>query len=82
MSELIDHTPHTMPGFGVDNKQLFSLLATCLGNTSKVLLASITQCQRKRDGRSAYLDLVTHYMGSTKWEKKADSHKDTEQEEL
>lgn len=73
MNELVAHTPHTGPGFGADNTQLFSLLATHLGNTSAMAL--ITQYQRRRDGRSAYLDLVTHYMGSAKWEKMVKSAK-------
>lgn len=32
-------------------------------------MASITRHQRSRDGRQAYLDLVTHNLGSAKWEK-------------
>ena len=67
MEELIAYTPHTSPGFDTDNAQLYSLLATHLGNTSA--MASITQYQRRRNGRGAYMDLVTHYMGSAKWEK-------------
>ena len=67
MEELIEFTPHSGPGFDADNAQLYSLLATHLGNTSA--MASITQYQRRRNGREAYLDLITHYMGSAKWEK-------------
>ena len=67
MEELIAFLPHTGPGYLADNAQLFNLLATQLGNTSA--MASITQYQRRRDGRGAYKDLVTHYMGSAKWEK-------------
>ena len=67
MDELISFLPHTGPGYLADNAQLFNLLATQLGNTSA--MASITQYQRRRDGRGAYKDLVTHYMGSAKWEK-------------
>ena len=58
MEELVTHLPHTGLGFNADNTQLFSLLATHLGNTSA--MASITQYQRRRDGRSAYLDLITY----------------------
>ena len=67
MEELIAFLPHNGPGYIADNAQLFNLLATHLGNTSA--MASITQYQRRRDGRGAYRDLVTHYMGSAKWEK-------------
>ena len=71
MEELVSFTPHTGPGFDADNAQLYSLLATHLGNTSA--MASITQYQRRRNGREAYMDLVTHYMGSAKWEKTVES---------
>ena len=67
MEELIAFLPHTGPGYLADNAQLFYLLATHLGNMSA--MASITQYQRRRDSRGAYKDLVTHYMGSAKWEK-------------
>ena len=69
--ELIAYTPHTGPRFDADNAQLYSVLATHLGNTSA--MASITQYQRRRNGRGAYMDLVTHYMGSAKQEKMAES---------
>ena len=58
MEELIAFLPHTGPGYLADNAQLFNLLATQLGNTSA--MASITQYQRRQDGRAAYRDLVTH----------------------
>ena len=69
MEELIAYTPHTGPGFNADNTQLYSLLATHLGSA----MASITQYQRRRNGRGAYMDLVTHYKGSAKWEKMIES---------
>ena len=62
MEELIAFLPHTGPGYLADNAQHFNLLTTQLGNTSA--MASIN-----RDGRAAYKDLVTRYMGSAKWEK-------------
>ena len=43
MEELIEFTPHSGPRFDADNAQLYSLLATHLGNTSA--MASITQYQ-------------------------------------
>ena len=67
MEELIAFTPHSGPAFDADNAQLYSLLATHLGNTSA--MASISRHSRKRNGRQAYKDLVTHNMGSAKWEK-------------
>ena len=67
MEELITYTPHTGPAFEADNAQVYNLLASSLAGTSAV--TSITRHQRRRDGRSAYLDLVVHNMGSAKWEK-------------
>ena len=67
MEEVIAFTPHTGPGYAADNVQLFNLLSTHLGSTSAMV--SITQYQRRRDGRHAYQDLITYNMGSAKWEK-------------
>ena len=36
----------------------------------------ITKHQRESDGRKAYLDLITHNMGSAKWEKKVELAED------
>lgn len=67
MDELIAHFPHNGPAYEADNAQVFSLLAAALSGTSA--MASITRYQRARNGRQAYLDLVTHNLGSAKWEK-------------
>ena len=67
MEELIELTPHEGPTYEADNAQVYNLLATNLAGTSA--MTSITRHQRRRDGRSAYLDLITHNMGSAKWEK-------------
>ena len=67
IEELIDHFPHEGPAFDADNAQVFNLLAIALAGTTA--MASITRYQRNRNGRQAYLDLVTHNMGSAKWEK-------------
>ena len=65
MEELIELTPHNGPAYEADNAQVYNLLATSLAGTSA--MTSITRHQRRRDGRSAYLDLVIHNMGSAKW---------------
>ena len=67
MDELIAYTKHEGPEFEADNAQVYNLLSHLLAGTSA--MTSITKHQRKRDGRKAYLDLVTHNMGSAKWEK-------------
>jgi len=61
MDELIEYTPHRGAFYDADNAQLYNILVTHLGNTSA--MASITQYQRRRNGKQAYKDLVTHYMG-------------------
>ena len=71
VEEQIAHFPHEGPAYDADNAQVFNLLATALGGTSA--MASITRYQRNRNGRQAYLDLVTHNMGSAKWEKTIES---------
>ena len=67
MEELITNTPHTGPTFEADNAQVYNLLASSLAGTNA--MTSITRHQRRRDGRSVYLDLVMHNLGSAKWEK-------------
>ena len=67
MEELVAYTPHLGPAYNADNAQLYNLLSAHLGNSSA--MASITRHARRRDGRGAYNDLVTHHMGSAKWEK-------------
>ena len=67
MEELVAYTPHSGPAYNADNAQLYNLLSAHLGNTSA--MASVTRHARRRDSRAAYNDLVTHNMGSAKWEK-------------
>ena len=67
VEELIDHFLHEGPAYDADNAQAFNLLATALGGTAA--MAFITRYQHTRNGRQAYLDLLTHNMGSAKWEK-------------
>ena len=55
------------PDYDEDNARVYNILTKALSGTSAI--ASITRFQRKRDGRGAYEDLVSHNMGSAKWEK-------------
>ena len=66
MDELVAYTPHTGPSYEPDNAQVYNLLSNSLVGTN--VMNSITRHQRRRYGRSAYLDLVTHNMGSENWE--------------
>ena len=67
MEDLIAFAKHEGPSYDDDNAAVFRIISTALAGTSAMV--SITKHQRKRDGRKAYLDLVTHNMGSSKWEK-------------
>ena len=61
MDELAAYTPHTGPSYESDNAQVYNLLDKALSGTNSI--DSITRHQRRRDGRSVYLDIVTHNMG-------------------
>jgi len=66
MDELIAFTPHSGPNYEADNARLFGILQKALSGTAS--MASITRFQRRRNGREAFLALVTHNLGSNKWE--------------
>ena len=67
IEELITYTPHDDPSCDSDNDRVYALLATSLAGTS--VISSISRYQSTRNGRKSYLSLVTHNMGSSKWEK-------------
>ena len=67
IEELISFTPHTGPNYDADNARLFGILSKSLSGTAA--MASITKHQTRRNGRGAYLALITHHLGSAKWEK-------------
>ena len=66
MDELIAFTPHSGPNFDADNARLFGILQKALSGTAS--MASITRYQRRRNGRDAFKALVTHNLGTNKWE--------------
>ena len=70
MEELVAFTPYSGPSYVADNARLFGILSKALSGTAS--MASITQYQSKGDGRKAYLALVTHNLGSNKWEHMVD----------
>ena len=67
MDELISFTPHSGPNYNADNARLFGILSKALSGTAA--MASITKYQTRQNGRGAYMALVTHHLGSEKWEK-------------
>mmetsp|Transcript_642 Transcript_642/g.1028 ORF Transcript_642/g.1028 Transcript_642/m.1028 type:complete len:297 (-) Transcript_642:90-980(-) len=73
MEELIVHAPHTGPEYSEDNARVFQVIQVMVTGTSYE--ASIKAHRRGRDGCSAYLLLVMHNMGSSKWDKVIDDCK-------
>ena len=67
MDELIAVTPHNGAEYTEDNAKVYQILQEVVNGTSHE--SSIKQYRRGRDGRSAYLSLVQHNMGSSKWDR-------------
>ena len=67
MDELIAVTPHNGAEYTEDNAKVNQILQEVVNGTSHESL--IKQHRRGRDGRSAYLALVQHNMGSSKWDR-------------
>ena len=67
MDELIAVTPHEGAEYTEDNAKVYQILQEVVNGTSHE--SSIKQHRRARDGRSAYLSLVQHNMGSSKWDR-------------
>ena len=65
--ELIHYTPHTGDEYAEDNAKVFQILQDMVSGTS--FESSVKTFQRRRDGRAAYLALVQHNLGSSKWDK-------------
>ena len=70
MDELIDYTPHTEPACMTDNARVYALLSEALVETSAIF--SISKYQQTHNGPKASSSLVTHNLGSSKWEKTVD----------
>jgi len=66
MEQLIEHAELSGSEFEEDNVKVFHILHEIVNNTS--FESSIKSFQIKRDGRSAYLALFQHNMGSSKWD--------------
>ena len=67
MEELIVHAPHAGVAYKEDNAKVFQILQDMVAGTS--FESSIKSHQRARDGRAAYLALLKHNLGSSKWDK-------------
>ena len=67
MDELIEHAPHTGIAFKEDNARVFQIIQDMIAGTS--FESSIKSHQKARSGRAAYLALLKHNLGSSKWDK-------------
>ena len=65
--ELIHYTPHSGDEYAEDNAKVFQILQDMVAGTSYE--TSVKSYQRRRDGRGAYLALLQHNLGSSKWDK-------------
>ena len=66
MEDLISYNPYNGPAYDSDNARVYALLAKSLSGSSA--MASISICQHSRYDREAYLSLIIHNIGSSKWD--------------
>lgn len=71
MDEMISRVPLSGPEYIEDNAKAYQIIQDLVAGTSHE--SSIKSFRRSRDGRSAYLALVQHNLGSSKWDKIIDS---------
>ena len=64
--ELINRATHNHPLFRVDNEAVYMELEAATRNTQ--FAAAIAPFQRRKDGRAAYVALISQYAGNDKWE--------------
>ena len=67
VDELIAYASHSGPEYIEDNARVFSILMEMVRGTS--FESSLKSHQRARNGRGAYLSLLQHNMGSSKWDR-------------
>ena len=71
MDELISRTPLTGPEYVEDNALVYQIIQDLVSGSSHE--SSIKSFRRARDGRGAYLALVQHNLGSSKWDRIIDT---------
>ena len=67
VNELIARASHTHDLFNEDNGQLFTLIEEAVRGTQYA--ASISPFKRRRNGRGAWMALLSQYVGKDKWQK-------------
>ena len=65
--ELIERVSHTHPLYKSDNSYVYSLLEE--STRGSIYASSIKSYSRSKDGRAAYIALVSSHAGDDKWEK-------------
>ena len=63
--EMIARATHEHATYATDNRMLYQIISTALTDTP--FMTSIKRHRAAKDGRSAYMDLVIHHSGTTKW---------------
>lgn len=65
--EMIQMAPHNTPAYAEDNARVMNILIHVMKGTS--FEVSITPHKQSRDGRSAFLALTQHNLGTNRWER-------------
>ena len=70
LDDLIVRSSHDHPLFKSDNQKIYKLLTECTLGTQYA--STVSTFARRKDGRAAYLALVTSHIGNDKWEKRVE----------
>jgi hypothetical protein len=62
--EMVARMPHTHPAYREDNIAVWDILRDSIHDTEA--FSWVKRCERRRDGRAAYLALTAHYLGDAK----------------
>jgi hypothetical protein len=62
--ELVARMPHTHTAYQEDNIAVWDIIRTSIHATEA--FSWIKRCERRRDGRAAYIALTSHYLGDAK----------------
>ena len=66
LGDLIDRASHTHVLFKTDNAQVYSLIEQAARTSS--FLSTIKSFEKRKNGRGAWLALITAHVGDSKWE--------------
>jgi hypothetical protein len=62
--EMVARMPHTHPAYREDNIAVWDIIRDSIHDTEA--FSWVKRCERRRDGRAAYLALTAHYLGDAK----------------